>query len=140
VIDPRGQRFAAALTTAVLAVVLLTGSTWLLLAQAAVFAVGAAAGPARTPYAWLFRTLVRPRLGPPAHLEDAAPPRFAQMCGLAFAAVALLGVALGLPALTVVAVSAALAAAFLNVAFGLCLGCEIYLRARRAGIRLPLSA
>jgi hypothetical protein len=62
------------------------------------------------------------------------------MCGLEFAAVALLGVALGLPALTVVAVSAALAAAFLNVAFGLCLGCEIYLRARRAGIRLPLSA
>jgi hypothetical protein len=62
------------------------------------------------------------------------------MCGLAFTAVALLGVALGLPALTVVAVSAALAAAFLNVAFGLCLGCEIYLRARRAGIRLPLSA
>jgi hypothetical protein len=140
VIDPRGQRFAAALTTAVLAVVLLTGSTWLLIAQAAVFAVGAGAGPARTPYAWLYRTLVRPRLGPPSHLEDAAPPRFAQMCGLAFTAVALLGVALGLPALTLVAVSAALAAAFLNAAFALCLGCEIYLRARRAGLRLPLSA
>ena len=31
-----------------------------------VFAIGAVAGVQRTPYAWLFRTLVRPRLGPPA--------------------------------------------------------------------------
>lgn len=136
-IDPRGQRFAAGLTTVVLAVVLLTGYPWLLLAQAAVFALGAFAGPARTPYAWLYRTAVRPRLGPPSSLEDAAPPRFAQACGLAFAAVGLLGVVLGLPALTTGAVAAALAAAFLNAAFGFCLGCEIYLMARRAGLRLP---
>ena len=67
------------------AVVLLTGNVWLLLAQAAVFAVGVAAGPASTPYAWLYRTLVRPRLGPPSEMEDATPPRFAQLCGLAFA-------------------------------------------------------
>jgi hypothetical protein len=140
VIDPRGQRVAAALTTVVLAVVLLTGNLWLLAAQAAVFAVGVLAGPARTPYAWLYRTAVRPRLGPPRALEDAAPPRFAQACGLAFAAVGLLGVALGVPALTTVAVAAALAAAFLNAAFGFCLGCEIYLLARRAGVRLPSQA
>jgi hypothetical protein len=139
-IDPRGQRFAAALTTLVLAVALLSGSTWLLLAQALVFATGLALGPAASPYAWVFRTLVRPRIGPPTTLEDAAPPRFAQGCGLAFTLVALLGVAVGAPVLTTVAVSAALAAAFLNAAFGLCLGCEIYLRARRAGVRLPLSS
>ena len=138
-IDPRGQRFAATLTTVVLAAVLLTGSAWLLLAQAAVFAVGVLAGPARTPYAWLFRTAVKPRLGPPREMEDAAPPRFAQLCGLAFSAVGLLGVVLGAPILTTVAVAFALAAAFLNAAFGFCLGCEIYLLARRAGIRLPLS-
>jgi hypothetical protein len=140
VIDPRGQRVAAALTTVVLAVVLVTGNPWLLAAQAAVFAVGVLAGPARTPYAWLYRTAVRPRLGPSRALEDAAPPRFAQACGLAFAAVGLLGVALGVPALTTVAVAAALAAAFLNAAFGFCLGCEIYLLARRAGVQLPSQA
>lgn len=138
-IDPRGQRFAATLTTLVLAAVLLTGSAWLLLAQAAIFAVGVLAGPARTPYAWLFRTAVKPRLGPPREMEDAAPPRFAQLCGLAFSAVGLLGVVLGAGVLTTVAVAFALAAAFLNAAFGFCLGCEIYLLARRAGIRLPLS-
>jgi len=139
-IDPRGQRFAAALTTLVLALALLSGSTWLLAAQAVVFASGLALGPAASPYAWLFRTAVRPRLGPPAELEDAAPPRFAQGCGLAFTLVALVGVALGAPVLTTVALSAALAAAFLNAAFGFCVGCEIYLRLRRAGVRLPLSS
>jgi hypothetical protein len=139
-IDPRGQRFAAALTTVVLAVALLTGSTWLLLAQALVFATGLVRGPSASPYAWVFRTLVRPRIAPPADLEDAAPPRFAQGCGLAFTLVALLGVAFGASMLTTVAVSAALAAAFLNAAFGFCLGCEIYLRLRRAGVPLSLSS
>ena len=45
-IDPRGPRFGAAITSAVLIAVLLTGSGWLLAAQTAVFAVGAFAGPA----------------------------------------------------------------------------------------------
>ena len=138
-IDPRGQRFAAAVTTLVLAVALLSDSTWLLVAQAAAFAAGLLLGPASSPYAWVFRTVVRPRIGPRADLEDAAPPRFAQGCGLAFTVLALLGVALGMPVLTTVAVSAALAAAFLNAAFGVCLGCEIYLRLRRAGVPLRLS-
>jgi hypothetical protein len=139
-IDPRGQRVAATLTTVVLAVVLLTGNPWLLLAQAGVFAVGVLAGPAATPYAWLYRTTVRPRLGPPAELEAAEPPRFAQLCGLVFTVVALLGVVSGVAVLTTVAVAFALAAAFLNAAFGFCLGCEMYLRIRRAGIRIPTFA
>jgi hypothetical protein len=128
-IDPRGQRFAAALTTLVLAVVLLTGSVWLLAAQAALFAVGAVAGPGATPSAWLFRRVVRPRLAAPAYLEPTAPPRFAQGVGLAFAVVGILGFVLGLEALALGAVGAALAAAFLNAAFGYCLGCEVYTRA-----------
>jgi hypothetical protein len=139
-IDPRGQRFAASLTTVVLAVVLLTGNPWLLLAQAAVFAVGVLAGPAATPYAWLYRTAVRPRLGPPSEMESAEPPRFAQLCGLAFAAVGLIGVVVGSGVVVTLAVSFALAAAFLNAAFGFCLGCEMYLRLRRAGVRVPTFA
>ncbi len=134
-IDPRGARVAAALTSAVLAAVLLTApgavASGLLAAQAAVFAIGAAAGVQRTPYAWLFRTLVRPRLGPPRELEDAAPPRFAQAVGLGFALVALLALLAGLTTLGLVAVGLALVAALLNAALGLCLGCEVYLLARR---------
>lgn len=137
-IDPRGPQFAAAITTVVLAAVLVTApsavATVLIAAQAAVFATGAFRGVSHTPYSWLFRTLVRPRLAAPAHLEDAAPPRFAQAVGLAFALTALAGFLLGADLVGLVATGAALAAALLNAAFGFCLGCEIYLLARRLGV------
>ena len=87
-------------------------------------------GIQRTPYSWVFRTFVRPRLGPPAELEDPAPPRFAQGVGLGFALVALVGYLAGATLLGSVAVGFALAAAFLNAVFGLCLGCELYLLGR----------
>jgi hypothetical protein len=130
-IDPRGPRFAALVTTVVLAVVLVTGSVWLLAAQAVVFAVGAVFGLRYSPYGWLYRKLVRPRLGPPAELEAEAPPRFAQAVGLAFALIGVAGYAAGLTWLGLTATAAALAAAFLNAAFGFCLGCEMYLIIRR---------
>ena len=130
-IDPRGPRFAAALTTVVLAVVLVTGSAWLLAAQAVVFAVGAFAGLHRSPYGVLFRRFVRPRLAPPAELEDAAAPRFAQLVGFGFALVGTVALVVGATVVGQVAVAAALAAAFLNAAFGFCLGCEVYLIGRR---------
>ena len=130
-IDPRGPRFAAAITTVVLAIVLLTGSVWLLAAQTAVFAVGAFIGLNRSPYAAVYRRAVRPRLAPPTELESAAPPRFAQGVGFAFGVVGTLALALGASAVGLVAVGLALGAAFLNAAFGFCLGCEIYLLGRR---------
>jgi hypothetical protein len=131
-IDPRGTRFAAWITTAVLAAVLVTGSGWLLAAQALVFAVGALAGMRRAPYGLIFRYLVAPRLGRPAEREPAAPPRFAQGVGLVFAIVGTVGYLTGLTPLGIVATAAAFAAAFLNAAFGFCLGCELYLILRRA--------
>jgi uncharacterized membrane protein YfcA len=136
-IDPRGPRFAALITTVVLAVVLVTGSGWLLAAQAVVFAVGAVFGLRYSPYGMLYRKLVRPRQGPPAELEPAAPPRFAQAVGLVFALIGVAGYAAGLTWLGVAATAAALAAAFLNAVFGLCLGCEMYVLIRRIWPRRP---
>jgi len=130
-IDPRGPRCAALITTVVLAVVLVTGSVWLLAAQAVVFAVGAVFGLRYSPYGWLYRKLVRPRLGPPAELEPEAPPRFAQAVGLIFAVTGVAGYAAGLTWLGMAATAAALVAAFLNAVFGLCLGCEMYVLIRR---------
>ncbi|MBI3687077.1 MAG: DUF4395 domain-containing protein [Actinobacteria bacterium] len=139
-LDPRGPRFAAALTTVVLAGVLLAGRSpmglVLLAAQTAMFAVGTVRGPSATPYAWVFRRFVRPRLAPPAELEDPRPPRFAQSVGLAFASAGLIALLAGAILLGLLAVGAALAAAFLNAAFGLCLGCELYLLGRRLRGRL----
>ncbi|MTE21973.1 DUF4395 family protein [Streptomyces sp. TRM43335] len=130
-VDIRGTRFAAVVTTVVLAVVLATGSFWLLAAQASVFAVGTLLGVGRSPYGLAFRTLVGPRLGPPTEFEDARPPRFAQGVGLAFALVGLVGYGVGPLWLGMAATACALAAAFLNAAFGYCLGCEVYLAMRR---------
>jgi len=131
-IDPRSQRFSAAVTTVVLAVVLITGSTWLLLAQAVVFGLGAVLGLRYSPYGVLYRVAVRPRLGPPRELEDAAGPRFAQGVGLVVSVIGVIGYATGLTALGMAGAALALAAAFLNAAFGLCLGCEMYVLIRRA--------
>jgi hypothetical protein len=117
-VDPRGPRLGAWVTTVVLAVVLLTGSLPLLAVQAVVFALGAAG---RSPYGPLWKRL---RRSLPAELEDARPPRFAQAVGLAFALVGLAGAG---TVVTTVAVALALAAALLNAAFGICLGCELYL-------------
>ncbi len=134
-IDPRGPQFAAALTVLVLAAVLLTApgavATGLLALQAALFALGALAGVQRTPHAWLFRHLVRPRLAPTTEWEEPAPPRFAQAVGLVFALVGLGGFVTGADLVGLVATGFALAAAVLNAVFGFCLGCELYLLGRR---------
>ncbi|MGH8867966.1 MAG: DUF4395 domain-containing protein [Actinomycetes bacterium] len=139
-VDPRGQRFAAALSALVLAACLLSGSGLLLLVQAAVFAVGAFAGLRYAPHGVLFRRLVAPRLGPPSELEDEAPPRFAQLVGFATAGVGALGYLAGLTWLGLTATALALAAAFLNAAFGYCLGCEMYLLSQRLRGRSTGSA
>jgi len=126
-IDARGPRFSAGLTTIVLAVALVTTNLWIALAQAVIFAIGAIRGPQFTPYAFIFRKVIKPRLKGKAIIEDIRPPQFAQTVGLLFALAAITGSLLGIAPLFTVAVAFALAAAFLNVAFNFCLGCELYL-------------
>lgn len=134
-IDPRGPRFGAAVTTVVLAVILLALpgalATVLLVWQTAVFGIGAFVGLHAHPYGIVFRTLVRPRLGDPQSLEAVEPPTFAQLVGFGFAAVALAASVAGSTAVAQVAVGLALGAAFLNAAFALCLGCEMYVLGKR---------
>jgi Domain of unknown function (DUF4395) len=130
-VDPRGPRFAAWVTTVVLAVVLVTGWWPLLAAQAVVFAIGAFAGFGVAPYSIVYRSLVAPRLGPTNEREDTDPLRFAQGVGFGFAVLGVLGYAFGVTPLGIVATAFALAAAFLNAAFAFCLGCETYLLIRR---------
>ncbi|WP_030247895.1 DUF4395 domain-containing protein [Streptomyces sp. NRRL S-350] len=139
-IDPRGARFAAALTSAVLVVILLTGSSALLAAQTLVFALGAFGGLRLSPYDWFFRIVVAPRLTPPSETEDERPLRFEQGILMAFAAVGTLGHITEVTWLGLLATAVALAAAFLDAAFGYCVGCELYPAFRRAQGRLTAGA
>jgi hypothetical protein len=131
-VDVRGPRFAAWVTTAVLAITLVfsgfstPAATAVLALQAVVFAVGALGGPRRHPYGLVFRAVVAPRLGPVREREPVPPLRFAQLLGFVFAVIGVAGFAASVPLLGVVATAAALTAAFLNAAFGICLGCQLY--------------
>jgi hypothetical protein len=134
-VDPRGLRVNAGLTAVVLALVLVVPSEpWrvgLLAVQVAIFATAALVSLTASPWAVVYARVVRPRLGPPAELEDARPPRFAQLVGLAFTTVALVALLAGATTTALVATALALVAALLNAVVGLCLGCEMYLALRR---------
>jgi hypothetical protein len=132
IIDARGPRFGAVITTVVLATALATNNLWVTVAQAIVFAIGAFKGPQFTPYAFIYKSIVKPRLKGEAPAEDVRPPQFAQSVGLIFALVAIGGALSGVDTIFTVAVAFALGAAFLNAAFNFCLGCEIYLLLLRA--------
>jgi hypothetical protein len=141
-LDARGPRFGALITTLVLAVISVTGSLPLLVWQLSVFAIGAFVGPQATPYAWIYRTFIKPRLRGDIPTEDTRPPQFAQIVGFLFALTATLALAFDATAVLTVATGFPLAAAFLNAVFNYCLGCEIYvrlLRTRQRSIRGFLS-
>lgn len=156
-IDPRGARFTASITAVLLLGTVVLGlveggaatlpervaqpSFVLLALLAAIFVWSATAGVGRNPWSLIFRTLIRPRLAPPRELEDAAPPTFAQGVGALVTLVGVLLHLLGVPYGLVGAAAAAFVAAFLNGAFGYCLGCQLYLLLVRAGIiRKPAVA
>ena len=136
-VDVRGPRFAAWITTVVLVAVLVTSgvstvaAAVLLALQGAVFAIGALRGPRQHPYGLIFATVVAPRLSPVSEREPVPPLKFAQLVGLVFAVVGVAGFAFGASLVGVIATAFALFAAFLNAAFGICLGCQLYPLAAR---------
>jgi len=137
-VDARGPRFVAWVTTVVIIATLLASAVSpiaaavILGAQTIVFAIGAWRGPRQHPYGLLFQRLVAPRLGPVTVKEPVPPLKFAQLVGFVFAAVGTVGFVAGVPLVGLIATSCALVAAFLNAAFGICLGCQIYPLVARA--------
>ena len=136
-VDVRGPRFAAWITTAVLVITLLVAgfsppaAATILSLQAATFAIGAVRGPRQHPYGLVFSRVVAPRIGPVAEREPVPPLKFAQLVGLIFTVAGVIGFTTGVAFLGVAATALALAAAFLNAAFGICLGCQLYPLAAR---------
>jgi uncharacterized protein DUF4395/thioredoxin family protein len=127
-IDPRGPRFNQAVLALALVTGFLTDTRAVVPVWAAVLLLGAAFGPRYGPVLRFYADVVRPRLAPPAELEDPRPPRFAAAVGVAFLGAATIAFASGRAGLgwglaLVVATLAALAAVT-----GICVGCEVYLR------------
>ena len=131
-IDARGPRFSALLTTIVLTVVLISESLWLLIFQAIVFLIGATLGPAKSPYGMIYKKFVQPRLRSELITEESKPPQFAQAVGLIFAATGILALYFQLNLLFLISISFALFAAILNAFFNFCLGCQMYLLLARS--------
>ncbi|SDQ08903.1 DUF4395 domain-containing protein [Microbacterium sp. cf332] len=159
-LDVRAPRFAASLTAALLLAAVLAsllgtatasaGAGWLLPATpiparladvgfllvllAALLFLWGVASPRTAPWGVLFRRVVRPRLSPPREFEDPRPPRFAQGVGLVVTSAGLLLHLAGVPWALPISAALAFAAAFLNAAFGFCLGCQMYLLLQRVGV------
>ncbi|MBU6329982.1 MAG: DUF4395 family protein [Acidobacteria bacterium] len=137
-IDPRGPRVNQAVLAAALVVGFLLGAEWVAPLFALVLGLGAVFGPAYGPVLRIFQQFIRPRLAPPAELEDPRPPRFAAGVGVVFLLSASVLFALGASAAgwTLSLMVAALAA--LAAVSGICVGCEMYvlLVRLRGGVRI----
>lgn len=131
-VDPRLLRFSAGATAAVLGVVLLVADVarplalGLLGSQVAVFAFTALVSFQWSVWAQCFARYIWPRLGAPAPLEDARPPRFAQFVGFVLTVSALVGFIAGLDVAGYSLTALAFGLAALNASTGLCLGCLAY--------------
>lgn len=141
-IDPRGPRFGAGITS-VLSLAAFASAIGALGNQTLAYALMSALlvlflwsvfAPKSHPYALVFSKVVRPRLKEPLELEDPRPPQFAQKVGLGFALIGAIGVVLSNPAIVSIAAAFIFLAAFLNAFFAFCLGCQMYLLLKRAGL------
>ena len=125
VIDSRAPRTNQAVIGSLALVALLTGAEWLIALLAAQLAIGLTLGRRFCLPCLAYFELVQPRLGE-GPLEDARPPRFANLVGVAFLGAAALAYALGLAAVGAVLGGLVAALALLAASTGFCTGCEAY--------------
>lgn len=136
-IDPRGPRFNQAMIAALLLLGFVLDWEPVAAAVAVVLGLGAALGPRFGPFLALYAHVIRPRLGPPAELEDPRPPRFAATLGAVFLAASTVAFLAGADVVGWILALAVALLAGLAASTGICVGCEIYLfLARRRGIRM----
>ena len=131
VIDERAPRVNQSVVGGLSLVAVLTGWWWLYALLALQLALGLTLGRRWCLACVAYFELVQPRLGE-GRLEDARPPRFANMVGLGVLAAATLAPAAGLAALGTAFGALVAVLALLAAATGFCAGCTAY----RLGYRL----
>ena len=125
VIDARAPRFNQAVVGLVSLVAVSIGPWWLLALLALQLAVGLTLGRRWCLPCLAYFELMQPRFGE-GPLEDARPPRFANLVGAVFLSAASLAFLAGLESLGTVLGALVAALALLAAATGLCAGCEAY--------------
>jgi hypothetical protein len=139
-VDPRQPRFGQLLTGLTALVAFVFHLPALFIALAVIAGLGQLSPQTNLwRHAYLgFKKLAK--LGPPKELEDAAPPRFAMTLAFVFFTLAsLLYFALGFQTAAWVIDVMIIGLGFLGAA-GFCVGCEIYLFARRLQARRTATA
>ncbi len=125
VIDARAPRFNQVVVGLASLVAVLTGAWWLLGLLAIQLALGLTFGRRYCLPCVAYFELIQPRLGE-GPIEDARPPRFANVVGALFLSAATISYAAGLATLGAVLGGMVAALALLAATTGLCVGCEIY--------------
>ena len=125
VIDSRAPRFNQVVVGLLSASAVATGWWWLLGLLALQLAVGLTFGRRYCLPCLAYFELVQPRFGE-GELEDARPPRFANMVGAVFLTAAFLASLAGLDVLAAALGVLVAALALLAGSTGFCAGCEAY--------------
>ena len=113
---------------------------WILIPLAYGFWARVVAGPRFSPLALLASRVVVPWLGRAPKPVPGPPKRFAQGMGVVFSTTALiLAFGFGLTTAAWAVLALLVGAAFLEAAFGICLGCKVFSLLMRIGI-IPESA
>lgn len=133
VINEKAARTVAGCVALIGVLALATGAHWLLIPLAYGFWARVLTGPRLSPLAQLATKVVAPRLGRPT--DVAGPPkRFAQGMGAAITTLGVVALALGWSTVTTVLLVLLVAAATLESAFALCIGCQAFGLLMRAGL------
>ena len=126
-VDDHAARTVATGVVLMCAAALALRQPWILVPLAYGFWARVLSGPRFSPLGLLATRVVAPRLPWEPWLVPGPPKRFAQAIGVVFSTSALvLWFGFGLHAATWVVVAMLTAAAFLEAAFGLCLGCKAF--------------
>ena len=125
VIDSRAPRTNQAVIGVLSLLAVATGWWWLLAALALQLAVGLTFGRRFCLPCVAYFELIQPRFGE-GPLEDARPPRFANMVGLVVLTAASVAYAAGLDVAGIALGSLVAALALLAAVTGFCTGCEVY--------------
>jgi hypothetical protein len=125
VIDSRAPRFNQAIVGLLSLVAIAFGPWWLLALLALQLAIGLTFGRRYCLPCLAYFELVQPRFGE-GPLEDARPPRFANLIGVAFLGAASVAFLAGLATIGTALGAIVATLALLAAATGFCAGCEAY--------------